>query len=162
MKKIFITLLAFFSLTFANAKVDVTNPENCAISETSKSENTTQVDRQKEREKIQALKVGYMTEQIGLSPGESEKFWPIYNQYWKERRDLAHQTRDLFRRIEKGEVHTDDITLFLSLKDNENATMRRWTEKFKTVLSPEKTVKVFVAEENFKRFLLNKAGNKPN
>lgn len=161
MKKILITILAGCAFNLANANVDATNPENCAGSDNNKSENT-QVDRQKEKEKIQAIKVAYMTEQIGLSTTESEKFWPIYNQYWKERRDIAHQTRDLFRRIEKGEIHKDDITMFLSLKDNENATMRRWTEKFKTVLSPEKTVKVFVAEENFKRFLLNKAGNKPN
>ena len=32
------------------------------------------------REKLQALKVGYLTEKLALTPEEAQAFWPLYNE----------------------------------------------------------------------------------
>jgi hypothetical protein len=33
------------------------------------------------QEKIQALKIAFITQKLKLTPAEAEKFWPVYNQY---------------------------------------------------------------------------------
>jgi hypothetical protein len=35
-------------------------------------------------EKIQTLKIAFITQKLQLTPDEAEKFWPIYNQYDNE------------------------------------------------------------------------------
>lgn len=48
-------------------------------------------------ERIKALKVPFITEQLELTPAEAEKFWPIYNSYDKRMHDLRERERDLFK-----------------------------------------------------------------
>lgn len=161
MKKtlLFLALLLFAGSAIANDPVGGAAQVGQTTTEVKKE--TAQSDKVEDyrkiaRDKIKALKVGYFTDKVGLTTSESEKFWPIYNAYWSDRRDSAHQMRDLFHRVENGTARADELTLFLALKDSENALLRRWAEQFKTVLTPEKVIKVFVAEESFKRFLLDK------
>ncbi len=48
-------------------------------------------------ERIKALKVPFITEELELTPAEAEKFWPIYNSYDKRMHDLRERERDLFK-----------------------------------------------------------------
>lgn len=119
---------------------------------------STQVERQQRREQVKALKIAYFTEKVGLTSAESERFWPIYNQYWDERRQVAHRKRDILRKMESGAVLKADIGHLFDIQDSENALMRRYAEQFMTVLSAEKTAKLLAAEESFKFMLLKESG----
>ncbi|MEI7803435.1 MAG: hypothetical protein WCI97_12350, partial [Bacteroidota bacterium] len=44
------------------------------------------------KEKIEALKVGYITKQLNLTAEEAKVFWPIYNQYDAEM-EVIHKSR---------------------------------------------------------------------
>ncbi len=44
-------------------------------------------------ERVQAMKVAYITNRVGLNTEESEKFWPIYNEFEKKEKDLRSQYR---------------------------------------------------------------------
>ena len=35
-------------------------------------------------EKIQSLKIAFITQKLQLTPDEAQKFWPVYNQYDNE------------------------------------------------------------------------------
>ncbi|PHQ28959.1 hypothetical protein [Leeuwenhoekiella nanhaiensis] len=48
-------------------------------------------------ERIKALKVPFITEELELTPAEAEKFWPIYNSYDKRMHDLRERERELFK-----------------------------------------------------------------
>lgn len=48
-------------------------------------------------ERIKALKIPFITEELELTPSEAEKFWPIYNSYDKRMHDLRERERDLFK-----------------------------------------------------------------
>jgi hypothetical protein len=54
-------LLACFSLGFANPLI--------------------QQNGQNQADRIEALRVAFITQQLNLTPAEAEKFWPIYNAY---------------------------------------------------------------------------------
>lgn len=112
--------------------------------------------REQQREQIQAMKIAYITEKVGLTPAESERFWPVYNEYWKERRNLAHSKRDLFKKIEQSAVTKTALDEMFELQTAETALLRRYSERFLTILSDDKTAKVFVSEESFKGVLLRR------
>ena len=40
-------------------------------------------------EKIQSLKIAFITQKLQLTTDEAEKFWPVYNQYDNEIRSLT-------------------------------------------------------------------------
>ena len=38
------------------------------------------------KERIKAYRVAFMTEELALTPEESEKFWPLYNEFKRARK----------------------------------------------------------------------------
>ena len=59
-------------------------------------------DRNAKKERIQALKVAYITEKLALTPDQAQVFWPIYNTYgermseiYNRERKVLKETRDL-------------------------------------------------------------------
>lgn len=48
-------------------------------------------------ERIKALKVSFLTEELELTPAEAEKFWPIYNIYDAKMNSLRDRERNLFK-----------------------------------------------------------------
>ena len=46
-------------------------------------------ERQNERkENIEAMKIGFLTKKLDLTPEEAQKFWPVYNQYSDKMKEL--------------------------------------------------------------------------
>ena len=68
------------------------------------------------REKVKALKVAYITEQLELTTDEAQKFWPIYNAFDDKQGELRHEKmRAILDRFKPGNVEK------LSEKDASNS-----------------------------------------
>lgn len=119
-------------------------------------------DRHRGHEQLEAQKVAYITEKLSMTPTESEKFWPIYNQYWTQRRSVARAKRDLHKQIEAQIATQTQIASLVRLQREEADVIERYAKMFETVLSVDKTAKFFVAEESFKGYLIRRsvAGDK--
>lgn len=48
----------------------------------------------KREEMLQSLRVAYITKQLDLTPGEAEKFWPVYNKYQGDLRRMMAEHRE--------------------------------------------------------------------
>ena len=62
---------------------------------------------QEMREMIQAKKIAFFTEYLDLTPSEAEKFWPLYNSFWKQRMD-AHKNAKIAgfnNKVSYGEIY---------------------------------------------------------
>ncbi|AEE51207.1 hypothetical protein [Haliscomenobacter hydrossis] len=46
---------------------------------------------QEGNERIRALRVAFITDKLKLTPEESEKFWPVYNQYEAEHKRIRQK-----------------------------------------------------------------------
>ena len=40
---------------------------------------------EKKKEDIKAMKIGFITNELNLTPDEAQKFWPVYNEFQKKR-----------------------------------------------------------------------------
>ena len=119
------------------------------------------------QEKIKALKVAYITEQLELTADEAQKFWPIYNKY--DEKIMVLKEAQLKLRIQKR-VGTDEEALKkIEEAEEKEAEIMSLKKKMRAelipVISAEKVLKLEQLEQEFHRKLLEKLkdrrGNPP-
>ena len=119
--------------------------------------------QQDRSEKIKAIKIAYITEQLDLSSAEAEKFWPIYNEYEGNMHSLRKSGRkEVFHKLKDGLDELSDaeanelLNKFLNLKAKELSYNEVLVAKLREVLSPVKILKLKKVEEDFKKKLLER------
>lgn len=105
------------------------------------------------RDKIRAAHAAYITQRIELTTSESEKFWPLYREYFEKRRDLRQRMRDA-RQAESNDK--DLLEMDLSTKEEELELERELMGKLREFIPAEKLVKLRQAEIDFRKLLLRK------
>lgn len=117
------------------------------------------------REKINTLKIAYLTEQLNLTSLEAEKFWPIYNAYDKEQNNLRNENRTRLKALIQKNGSIDSISeqeaeklINLKIKGDKKLIeiQERFIEKIRTVISYKKLIKLQVSEMEFARKLMRK------
>jgi Spy/CpxP family protein refolding chaperone len=126
-----------------------------------------QKDYKEKKEKIKALKVAYITEQLELTTEEAQKFWPVYNAYDDAQFEIRHtKMRNL---ISKDEDNIDNLSekeakeLVVKMqnleKEMHNLRQKYYADLLK-VLPAKKIVKLKKTEEDFNRKLIRQLKDK--
>ncbi|NMB73003.1 MAG: hypothetical protein GYA22_12730 [Bacteroidales bacterium] len=117
-------------------------------------------DVEERSEKIKAQKVAFITRKVGLTPAEAQKFWPVYNEYDEQRSKILEQRRStswyyIQNSSTLSEKETDEIIgRYISLQKQENELLEKYNAKFRQILPASKVMKLYVAEVEFKTWLL--------
>jgi hypothetical protein len=121
------------------------------------------------REQIQSEKIAFFTEKIGLTLEEAEKFWPVYNEYWDKKNKLIKERKESMNYYIK---HSDSMTKkelekvadqYVNYRQKKGELLKEYHKKFKEILPIEKVMRIYMADYDFKAYLLNKLkGNKQN
>jgi len=113
------------------------------------------------RDKVEAFKVGFLTERLNLTPEEAKAFWPVYNKYQDELEVLRKSRREnlVNAKMNFDEMSDKDIEKVidneLSSRQSELDLLKKYHPQFKQVLPVKKVAKLYRAEEDFKRKLLD-------
>ena len=116
------------------------------------------------RERIKAYKTAYITQQLDLSTKEPEKFWPIYNEYDKKLFDLkvreVKKSIQLIKEAGGPDALNDQeankvLSKMLATEKEASINREKMYVKLAKVLTPQKLLKLYHAENNFNRKLLN-------
>jgi hypothetical protein len=109
------------------------------------------------QDKVEALKVSFITEKINLTTQEAQSFWPLYNEY----NDKIKLARKSFRMQYAGTTDFKNdkeaeefLAAELKLRQTEVDLQKEYFEKFKKVLGVKKTGLLRKAEEEFKKEIL--------
>lgn len=116
--------------------------------------------RAQQEQEIQNLKIAYITDALKLTSAESEKFWPIYNEYWAKRREAARNRRELYHRIDHEPADAAMLKKWTEIGFESARIVEKYANEFAKLLTPERAIKVFTAEEGFKNVLLHRATKK--
>ena len=112
-------------------------------------------------ELIKTKKIAFMTEAIGLTSQEAEKFWPVYNELEKERYKLMDKKRELEHISDApkpGMTESDYRKLACEISATqvkEGKLIEEYNLKLLNVLSAEKVVKLYRAEGKFRASLMH-------
>lgn len=113
------------------------------------------------KQEIKAQRAAFLTQRLDLSPEESQKFWPVYNQYDKEM-EAVRQEQRAFRKglrddtdVSEAEANTA-IEKDLAARQKELDIRKHYAAEFKRTLGAVKTLKLARAEHDFNRELIKR------
>jgi len=101
----------------------------------------------KRAEKVQALKIAFITQRLQLTSEEAQKFWPVYGQYENDLKSVLGNNRS-------GDV-IDNEEKVLNIR-------KKYRPEFTKVLGQERMNKLFNAEKDFRSVLLQRLKNRNN
>ena len=116
-------------------------------------------------EKIEVLKIGFITEKLALTSKEAELFWPIYNKFEQDIKTVRRKQRELTKAFKLKAKPTEQeadkyINEQLLLKQIEIDAIKKYIPEFKKVLPTTKVAKLLSIEQEFKIQLLKKLKDK--
>ena len=120
------------------------------------------------REKVKALKVAYITEQLELTTDEAQKFWPIYNAFDENQAELRHEKmRSILDRFKPGNVEklsekdaSNSLAQMEKIEEDLFNLKKKFIKDLQGVISAKKIIKLKKAEEDFNRELLKQMREK--
>ncbi len=115
------------------------------------------------REKLQALKVAYLTEELSLTPEEAQSFWPLYNELEDKMKAIRKAQRENRMNAKKNLETMSDAELTVSIdkelafEQKELDLKKEYNVLFKKILPIRKVAKLHASEQGFRRELLRGA-----
>ncbi|WP_257670545.1 hypothetical protein [Parapedobacter tibetensis] len=118
-----------------------------------------QENRSKRFERIEAEKVAFITKELNLTPSEAQKFFPIYNQYYKEISNLRHEKRDrksqnLRSQKLPGNSLNPTNRDVLAFDAKELEVKKIYRKRFANVIGQARASQFFEVEEEFRNYLM--------
>ena len=119
---------------------------------------------EKKKEKIEAIKVGYLTEKLELTVAESQAFWPVYNELQEKEHALREQQRSSLKKLSGDEPSENEVEKMLySFADTHIAIeelRKSYLDDFIDVIGAKKTAKLMRAEKEFGRRMMERMRGK--
>lgn len=115
------------------------------------------------KEKIEAAKIGFISERLELTTKQAQAFWPMYNEYSAKKKEIRKAINQL--KIENSDNETDaeildDIKKINLYKQREVDIEKEYVDKFLTVITPKQLAALYKAEKQFTKILLDKLKDK--
>ena len=127
------------------------------------------------KQDIEAARIAFITKEVGLTPEEAQKFWPVYNAYQDEIRAVKKESKQNRNAMKQGFDTKSDkeiealLDQELALRKKEVNIQEKYHHQLKGVIGAKKLAKLYAAEERFKKVMLKKLreqnrqpGNRPN
>ena len=113
-------------------------------------------------DKIDAMKIGYITKRLQLSTDEAQKFWPVYNQYEAEKKQVRQSTLGAIKDLKEDGDFTNAeaeqaIAKYVEFKAKDLDLIKKYVMEFRKFLPTTKIAKLVTAEEHFKKMLMKQA-----
>ncbi|MDA9773755.1 hypothetical protein N9B82_02255 [Saprospiraceae bacterium] len=120
--------------------------------------------RGERKEKIENLKIAFITKELNLTPTESEKFWPIYNSYQNELKAIRKDAKGDQKREDMDNMSDADadvmLTKYMTMQREKLDLEAETMKSLKPILGSKRILQLMKVEGKFKRQILQRAGGK--
>ncbi len=103
-------------------------------------------------QQVESAKIAYITKNLELTPTEAQKFFPIYNEYRKEMREISHQ-----KKADRNNLKSESG---LEFDSKVLACKKKYHARFTTIISPTKASRFFEVEREFREQLFKELENR--
>ncbi|KXK25057.1 MAG: hypothetical protein UZ12_BCD005001721 [Bacteroidetes bacterium OLB12] len=107
-------------------------------------------------EKINALRIAYLSEKLNLTSEQAEKFWPIYREFSDKRKELRRELIDARKQVKADQNPQKDealVKLGLELKQRELDLEKTYSERLLKVISAQQILSLRKAEGDFQQLI---------
>lgn len=109
-------------------------------------------------DKIEAAKIGVITQKINLTAEQSKTFWVTYTQYSEEKKKIRKELMQLSATAStvSDEQIAKSMEKMLELKEQEVALDRKYYKEFQKSISVRQIFELYKAEIMFRNMLIEK------
>lgn len=107
-------------------------------------------------EKINSLRIAYISEKLGLTTEQAEKFWPVYREFSDKRRELRQELIVARKDLKQGQDPDKDAKLMklgLDLKQRELDLEKTYSDRLLKVITAQQILSLRKAEGDFQIML---------
>ena len=126
-----------------------------AISAVGQDDDIPQTQDPKVRDKIDAARVAYITDQLQLTPQEAEKFWPVYREFAQKRKEIRQQLRDGRKSPDPAKTDQELVDQQFKVKQQELDLEKDYSGRLLKVISAQKLRTLPQAERRFRQMILD-------
>lgn len=114
---------------------------------------------QPRHDRVEALRIDFLTRESGITEAEARKLWPVYNEYY----DKVRMVRKELRRISmsyNGSLTDNEVKLLFEREQQARKAEAElhvlYSGKMREIIGYRKYLKLRIAEEKFRAELLRK------
>ena len=112
------------------------------------------------KKKIEAAKIALITERLGLTPEQAEKFWPIYREYGLKRKDIRQEFDQARRSFDPNQATEEEnknmLELATQIKERQLKLEQDYSQRMLDVITSRQLNNLRKAEGDFKEMLLKR------
>jgi len=122
--------------------------------------------QESKHEKLEAMKIAFITEKLSLTTKEAQSFWPIYNEYSQKIEKLRKTKRSDLGELKINIENSSDKEIEALLSDvfdaktKEIELQKEYYSKYTKVLPIKKVALLYQSEHQFKKELLKRIKDK--
>jgi len=113
-------------------------------------------------ERIEAEKIAFITKELNLTPSEAQKFFPVYNQYFREISTLKRERRSdktpYTPNLQSQKLPSNNLNPsnrdVLAFDAKELEVKKIYRKRFSEIVGPARASRFFEVEEEFRSYLL--------
>jgi len=110
--------------------------------------------------KLDAARIGLITDRLNLSPEQAQTFWPLYNEYAEQRRVIQREYRQSRQGVDLNNLNEDQQKAFLKARMEEKQRQlnleNKYSEKMLGVINARQMMALRKAEDDFRKMILNR------
>ena len=118
------------------------------------------------RERIRSERVAFITEELGLTPAEAEKFWPVYNEFRDRKAEAQREIRETYKALDEAVKAGIDVSscldAYVTAIDAKSGIETEALKAYRKVLPAEKIAKLYLSEERFRMQQIHRLHHGPD
>lgn len=115
-----------------------------------------QINAQHDKERIEALKTAFITQEMEMSNKIAQKFWPVYNEYETRKWELHGEEDNKLKDTECVNEQEAEKMLaeYLDIERREYVIKKQFFEDLKEIFSAKEIIKLHRLEDEFHKKLI--------
>ena len=110
--------------------------------------------------KIESARIALITDRLGLSPSQAERFWPLYNEFSSQKREIRSEVSAARKNMDPQNITDQQSERLMDLqfdaKQKELNLEKEYAGRLREVISSQQMFSLRKAEDDFKRMLLQR------
>jgi hypothetical protein len=110
--------------------------------------------------KLEAARIGLITERLNLTPKQAQQFWPVYNQFAQERRRIQQEYRNTRQQYNMQNMTEEEgKRLMKAGMDTKQAVLnleRDYAGRLNEVVSAKQLMALRKAEDDFRSMIIRR------
>lgn len=112
------------------------------------------------KSKLEAARIALITERLGLTPDQAQQFWPIYNEYANQRRQIQQDYRQARQGMDVNKLTEEQgrklVRARMDGKQKQLNLETKYSDRLMSVINTRQLMALKKAEDDFRAMIIKR------